>query len=55
MPVHFVEPFLTARCGDVRNDSPRAQPKSLAADQLRFVRQTLSAERLDDEQGGGDG
>jgi len=42
LPVRFVGPLLTARCGDARNGPPRAQPKSLAADHFRFFRQTLN-------------
>ena len=41
LSVRFVGPFLTARFRDARNGSPRAQPKSLAAGQFRFFRQTL--------------
>jgi acetyl esterase/lipase len=41
LPVRFVGPFLTARFGDARNGSPRAQPKSLTAVHFRFFRQTL--------------
>ena len=41
LPVRIVGSFLTARCGDARNDPPRAQPKSLAALHFRFFRQTL--------------
>jgi len=40
LPVRFVGPLLTARCGDARNGPPRAQPKSLAAAHFRFFRQT---------------
>ena len=41
LSVRFVVPFLTARFGDARNGSPRAQPKSLTAVHFRFFRQTL--------------
>jgi hypothetical protein len=49
LPVHFVGPFLTARFGDARNGPPRAQPKSLAADQFRFFRQTLTINKCPPE------
>jgi len=42
LAVRFVEPFLTARFGDARNGSPRAQPKSLTASPFLFFRHTLS-------------
>jgi hypothetical protein len=41
LPVRFVGSFLTARFGDAQNDPPRAWPKSRAAAQFRFFRQTL--------------